>query len=87
MPLDCLIAAYDFYECLVEMLFDQITAMMVRITCKDGTLKMNLQIGCANRIEKSVLDAIGVPCGKFTCTVQEEDVVIDFETDGGGVGK
>ena len=87
IPLSCLLAAYDFYESLVEMLFDQITAMMVRITCKDGTLKMNLQIGCANSIEKSVLDAICVHSGKFTYTVQEEDIVIDYEIAEGGADK
>ena len=87
IPLSCLLAAYDFYESLVEMLFDQITAMMVRITSKDGTLKMNLQIGCANSIEKSVLDAICVHGGKFTYTVQEEDIVIDYEIAEGGADK
>ena len=87
IPLTCLIAAYDFYEGLVEMLFDQITAMMVRITCKDGALKMKLQIGCTSSIEKSVLDAICVPNGKFTCTVQEEDIVMDYEIAEGGAGK
>ena len=87
IPLSCLLAAYDFYESLIEMLFDQITAMMVRITCKDGTLKMNLQIGCANSIEKSVLDATCVHSGKFTYTVQEEDIVIDYEIAEGGADK
>ena len=85
IPLTCLIAAYDFYEGLVEMLFDRITAMMVRITCKDGTLRMKLQIGCTSSMEKSVLDAICVHDGKFTYTVQEEDIVIDYEiAEGGG---
>lgn len=87
IPLTCLIAAYDFYEGLVEMLFDQITAMMVRITCKDGSLRMNLQIGCASSMEKSVLDAICVHDGKFTYTVQEEDIVIDYEIAEGGADK
>ena len=87
IPLTCLIAAYDFYEGLVEMLFDQITAMMVRITCKDGTLRMKLQIGCTSSMEKSVLDAICVHDGKFTYTVQEEDIVIDYEIAEGGTNK
>ena len=69
------------------MLFDQITAMMVRITCKAGVLKMNLQIGCTNCIETSVLDAICVHDGKFTYTVQEEDIVIDYEIAEGGADK
>ena len=87
IPLTCLIAAYDFYEGLVEMLFDQITAMMVRITCKDGSLRMNLQIGCTSSMEKSVLDAICVHDSKFTYTVQEEDIVIDYEIAEGGADK
>ena len=87
IPLSCLLAAYDFYESLIEMLFDQITAMMVRITCKDGSLRMNLQIGCASSMEKSVLDAICVHDGKFTYTVQEEDIVIDYEIAEGGADK
>ena len=87
IPLTCLIAAYDFYEGLVEMLFDQITAMMVRITCKDGALRMKLQIGCTSSMEKSVLDAICVHDGKFTYTVQEEDIVIDYEIAEGGADK
>ena len=87
IPLTCLIAAYDFYEGLVEILFDQITAMMVRITCKDGSLRMKLQIGCTSSMEKSVLDAICVHDSKFTYTVQEEDIVIDYEIAEGGADK
>jgi len=87
ISLACLIAAYDFYESLVETLFDQITAMMVRITCKDGTLKMNLQIGCADVIECSVLDAVCAHGGKCTYTVQEEDIAIDYEIAEGGADK
>lgn len=85
--LSYLIAAYDFYESLVEVLFDQITAMMIRITCKDGALKMNLQIGCTNMIESSVLDAICAHGVNFTYIVQEEDIVIDYEIAEGGADK
>ena len=87
IPLSCLLAAYDFYESLVEMLLDQITAMMVRISCKDGALKMNLQIGCTNCIETSAMDAICVHGGKFAYTVQEEDIVIDYEIAEGGADR
>ena len=87
ISLDCLIAAYDFYESLVEMLFDQITAMIARIICKDGTLKMSLQIGCASVIERAVLNAICTHGGKCTYTVQEEDIAIDYEIAEGGAGK
>lgn len=82
-----IIAAYDFYESLVEKLLDKITAVMVRISCKDGTMKMNLQIGCSNCIEKSVMEDIRLHMGSFTYTIQEEDVYIDVEICGGGVWK
>ena len=82
-----IIAAYDFYESLVEKLLDKITAVMVRISCKDGTMKMNLQIGCSNCIEKSVIEDIRLRMGSFTYTNQEEDVYIDVEICGGGVWK
>lgn len=49
-----------------------------------ATLKMNLQIGCTNCIETSVLDAICVHGGKFAYTVQEEDIAIDYEISEGG---
>ena len=82
--LESIIAAYDFYESLVEKLFDRITAVMVRISGKDGTVKMNLQIGCTDSIERSVLEDISLCIGSFTYTLQEEDVVIDLEISEGG---
>ena len=82
-----IIAVYDFYESLVERLFDQITAVMVRIFCKNGTLKMNLQIGCINSIESSVIEDISLHIGSFTYNIQEEDVNIDIEISEGGVCK
>lgn len=82
-----IIAAYDFYESLVEKLLDKITAVMVRISCKDGTMKMNIQIGCTNCIDKSVIEDIQLHMGSFTYTIQEEDVYIDVEICGGGVWK
>ena len=82
--LESIIAAYDFYESLVEKLFDRITAVMVRISGKDGTVKMNLQIGCTDSIERSVLEDISLCIGSFTYTLQEEDIVIDLEISEGG---
>lgn len=79
------IAVYDFYEGLVEELLDQITAMMIRFSCKNGSIKMNLQIGCADNVPQQALDEISLRFGRVTCTVQEADVIIDLEiTEGGG---
>ena len=85
--LDCLIAAYDFYEGLVELLLDRITAMMVRIICKDGTLHMNLQLGLDGSIDASALEALQMGDGQLRWSIQEEDVTLDFELSEGGGGE
>lgn len=83
--LEHIIAAYDFYECLVEGLLDQITAMMVRLSCQNGTIKMNLQIGCMDDIARYTLENLWLRFGSFTYTLQEEDAIIDLEISEGCV--
>ena len=87
IALDCLIAAYDFYEGLVELLLDRITAMMVRISCKNGALKMNIQVGLEGTIDTSALEALPAGGGAFRWSIQEEDVTLDFEIGEGGARK
>lgn len=87
IQLASIISAYDFYENLVEKLLDRITAVMVRILCKDGALKMNLQLGCTSSIADAELDDLCLRYGCFTYTVQEEDIVIDLDIPEGGDGK
>lgn len=82
--LEYIIAAYDFYERLVERLLDRITAMMVRLSCKNGTIKMNMQIGCTDDIEQHVSEGLSLRFGEFTCTVQEEDIIVDLQIPEGG---
>jgi len=84
--LEHIIAAYDFYEELVERLLDDITAMMVRIFCKQGMLTMNLQIGCSKPIQACVMQDLHLGFGSFTYVLQEEDVILDLEISGGGEG-
>jgi len=87
LRLKYVIALYDFYEELVERLIEQITAMMVRVSCKTGSVKMNLQIGCADDVPRQPLEALSLPFGRVTCTVQETDVILDLEiAEGGGCG-
>lgn len=83
--LEHIIAAYDFYERLVERLLDQITAMMVRLSCQKGTIKMNLQIGYMDDIARDTLKNLRLRFGSFTYTLQEEDAIIDLEISEGGV--
>lgn len=85
LRLEHIIAAYDFYESLVECLLDRITAMMVRLSCKNGSIKMNLQIGCVDHVPQQALEGLSLRFGSFTYTIQEEDVIIDFAISKGGV--
>ena len=87
IALDSLIAAYDFYEGLVELLLDRITAMMVRIFCRNGALKMKIQLGLEGTIDPSVLEALPAGGGRFRCTIQEEDLTLDFVIGEGGARK
>lgn len=86
MQLGSIVAVYDFYEVIVERLLDSMTAMMVNLTCSDGRIRMNIQMGCAEEIAQQVLEGIALPLGSFRYEIMEEDVVIDlFLTEGGGM--
>lgn len=85
LRLEHIIATYDFYESLVERLLDRITAMMIRLSCKNGSIKMNLQIGCVDDVSQQALEGLSLRFGSFTYTVQEEDIIIDFEISKGGI--
>lgn len=84
IQLEYVLAAYDFYENVVERLWDRMNAMMVRLSCKNGELKMNFQIGCECEIDDRNLEEIHSPYGSFTCTIQEKDVIINFGISKGG---
>lgn len=84
MPLEYIIAAYDFYEKVVECLLDDITAMMVNLTCCNGQINMNIQVGNKKEIREQVFDDVFVSCGKFTYDLMEEDAVINLTVCAGG---
>ncbi len=87
MQLASIVSAYDFYELLVERLLDSMTAMMVNLTCKNGHISMNIQMGCLEEIAQQVLQDISLSHGSFRYEIMEEDVVIDLTIiEGGGEG-
>ena len=87
LPVRTIIAAYDFYETLVERLLDDMTAMMVHLTCTDDQIRMKLQLGFREEIAPQVLSGIELPLGSFRCEIMEEDAVIDLTITEGGAGK
>jgi len=85
LPLVHIVSVYDFYETMTERLLDNITAIMVNLTCANGKIRMNIQMGCTEGIVTQVLDDISLSCGSFTYDIMEEDVVIDLTVLEGGV--
>lgn len=87
VPLEYMVVTYDFYENIVEHLLAHMTAMLVNLTCTEGKVSMNMQIGCTESIAAQVLSDISIPLGSFTYEIMEEDVVINLEIFEGGSGK
>ena len=79
-----IIAVYDLYETLVESLLDNVTAMMIRLHCREGRISIKLQVGCEEQIAQNSLANITVPFGDFSYDIQEEDVMIRYTVPEGG---
>ena len=84
LPLEYIVAAYDFYETVTEQLLDRITAMMVNLTCCGDRIRMNIQMGCTEEIAHTQLEGISLPYGKFFYEIMDEDIVINFAITEGG---
>lgn len=78
-----IVAAYDFCESLIERLLDDMTAMMVNLTCASGEINMNIQMGCTEEIAQQVLSDVTLKLGIFTYEIMDEDVVINLKIEGG----
>lgn len=87
LPLEHIVAVYDFFETVIERLMDDITAIMVNLTCTRDMIRMNIQMGCIEEIAEQVISDIHLPCGTFTYDIMEEDVVIDLTVLEGGADK
>jgi len=79
-----IIAVYDLYETLVESLLDNVTAMMIRLHCREGRISIKLQVGCEEQIAQNSLANITVPFGELSYDIQEEDVMIRYTVPEGG---
>ena len=87
LQLEHAVAAFDFYENIVERLLDDATAMLIHLDCKDGIIKMRLQIGCNEDIAEHTLSELSIPCGRFEWDIQDEDVTVTLLLSEGGDGK
>ena len=87
LKLEHAVAAFDFYETIVERLLDDATAMLIQLDCKDGILKMRLQIGCNEDIAGHTLSELSIPCGTFEWDIQDEDAAVTLLLPEGGDGR
>lgn len=87
LKLELAVVAFDFYENIVERLLDDATAMLIHLDCKDGIIKMRLQIGCNEDIAQHTLSELSVPCGNFEWNIQDEDVTVTLLVSEGGGDK
>ena len=84
LKLEHAVAAFDFYENIVERLLDDATAMLIHLDCKDAIIKMRLQIGCNEAIAEQTLAELSIPSGKFEWDIQDEDVTVTLLLSEGG---
>ena len=71
-----IISAYDLCEKYIELLINNITAMMVSFTVQQECIKMVIQIGLENPIEENLIKDISVKYAEVDCEVQDEDVIV-----------
>ena len=81
---ELLVAAFDFYEDIVEALFENATAMLVHLECKNGVINMRLQIGCSQKISKHILDCLSIHYGEYRWKIHDEDITVALLISQGG---
>lgn len=81
------VVAFDFFENLVERLLDDATAMLIHLDCKDGIVKMRLQIGCSEEVAEHVMSELSVSYGTFQWDIQDQDVTVTLLLSEGDEGR
>ena len=70
-----IIAMYDLFEEVTEMLLDQLSAMVVTAGYAKGILQLRIQAGCKELVK--VLPIFSFSGGDVTCAAQDEDLIIE----------
>ena len=84
LPVNHVVAVYDFYENLAERLLEKATAFLVNLKCEDGSITANIQTGCSEEIAEQAFAGLTFPHGSFRYEVMENDVVVSLATNRGG---
>ena len=76
---------YRIFESITEALLGKMNAMVVSMICKDGNIRMRMQVGLNSRAEEQQVMQYEIPGGSVSWEVQEEDIIIElFREEGGG---
>ena len=79
-----IIAVYDCFSQIVETIMEDITAILIRLNCQNGSIRMHIQIGCSETVPEGILDGIRPSRGTLSCHLQEEDIIIELIAEEGG---
>jgi hypothetical protein len=63
---------------LTEQFLDDMTAMMVTLTCKGKELHMRVQIGCSGKIADLMPENIPASFGRFSYEIDDEDIWVNY---------
>ena len=78
------VLAYDLFENIVEAFIENINAVLVHLHCKNGDVKLRIQIGCENEISEAAIPEFAVEYNEITYDIQENDIVFDVILSKGG---
>ncbi|MBR5270404.1 MAG: hypothetical protein IKU21_07880 [Anaerotignum sp.] len=84
LRMEDVIAAYDFYEDVVERLLGKMNAILVHLFCSRQMMKMKMQIGCTETVDAETLKGLNLPSGSFRYEIQEKDILFHLEFAEGG---
>lgn len=79
------IEVYDCFSEIVDRLLEDLTAILVHLSCRNSIIRMQIQLGCSKEVPAEVLDGIQLRRGTLSCHPQEEDMIVDLimEKEGG----
>ena len=77
-----IVAMYDLFEDVTEMLQSKLSAMMVTAECTGGVLRLRIQAGCKQVVNDP--PAFTLAGGTVACEVQEKDLMIEATLAEGG---
>ena len=77
-----IIAVYDLFEEVTEMMLGRMTAMMVTATQQNGSIQLRMQVGCKEPLPE--LPQWSLTGGTVLCEVQDDDLTITATLNQGG---